>query len=119
MTKTQQAREKFNSSLDYSLITREDIFKLIDFLKIELKQFAENGNLEMQVEKLRISYLNPLKETGLKHAFISVESDYFDSRQGISFQEDGFIGFCGWADEENHKPFLLHLISGLIGNWSK
>ncbi len=107
MTKTQQAREKFkNLGLDYSLITKDDIFKLIDFLKIELKQSAKDGNLEMQIKELRISYLNPSQKMGLKHAFISVESAYFDRRQGISFEENGFIGFCGWADGANHKPFL-------------
>ena len=29
-----------------------------------------------------------------------------NGREAISFNSDGFIGFCGWADTQNSQPFL-------------
>lgn len=41
-----------------------------------------------------------------RYAFIRCRSDYFDDREAITFNNDGFIGFAGWADDENIKPVL-------------
>ncbi|MCW3783566.1 hypothetical protein [Defluviimonas salinarum] len=31
---------------------------------------------------------------------------YFDRREAVTFNRDGFIGFAGWADEKNVQPIL-------------
>ena len=33
-------------------------------------------------------------------------ADYFDDREAVSFNTDGFVGFAGWADSENVKPVI-------------
>ncbi|KKL44598.1 hypothetical protein LCGC14_2364080 [marine sediment metagenome] len=37
---------------------------------------------------------------------IRVESYYFKDREGITFHDDGFVGFAGWADDTNVQPLL-------------
>lgn len=43
---------------------------------------------------------------GIKSAFLKVSGFYFQGREAISFNEDGFIGIAGWADDTNVQPFL-------------
>jgi hypothetical protein len=33
-------------------------------------------------------------------------SRYFEKREAVTFNESGFVGFAGWADEENIVPVL-------------
>ena len=33
-------------------------------------------------------------------------SFYFQKREAVTFNPDGFIGFAGWADDENVKPIV-------------
>lgn len=33
-------------------------------------------------------------------------SYYFDNREAVTFNPDGFIGFAGWADVTNVQPIL-------------
>ena len=35
-----------------------------------------------------------------------INSHYFTQREAISFNEDGYIGFAGWADQGNTNPLL-------------
>lgn len=39
-------------------------------------------------------------------AELRCRADYFDNREAISFNTDGFIGFAGWADDTNVRPIL-------------
>lgn len=38
--------------------------------------------------------------------FLYCKTNLWSSREAVSFNTDGFIGFCGWADSDNVKPFL-------------
>jgi hypothetical protein len=40
-------------------------------------------------------------------AELRCRSDYFEDRQAVTFEQSGFIGFAGWADEVNVQPILL------------
>lgn len=42
----------------------------------------------------------------IKQAFVFVDGSYFDKRECISFNHDGFIGFCGWADDLYTMPIV-------------
>lgn len=42
----------------------------------------------------------------LLHCYLYVNSHYFERRECISFNPDGFIGFAGWADQGNTNPIL-------------
>ena len=39
-------------------------------------------------------------------AYVRVDGPYFEDREGISLEPGGFIGFAGWADSRNERPFL-------------
>lgn len=47
----------------------------------------------------------------LRTAELRCRSDYFTARQAISFEESGFLGFAGWADEVNVQPVLTAFIA--------
>ncbi|MEB3840525.1 hypothetical protein [Pseudomonas guariconensis] len=40
------------------------------------------------------------------YAEIRCKASYFDNREAITFNTDGFIGFAGWADSDNVQPIL-------------
>ena len=39
-------------------------------------------------------------------ADLRCRSLYFNDRQAITFEPDGFVGFAGWADQWNVQPIL-------------
>lgn len=41
---------------------------------------------------------------------IYCKSFYFKDREAVTFNDNGFIGFAGWADEENVQPILSAFI---------
>lgn len=43
-------------------------------------------------------------------AFLTANGEYFDAREVISFNRDGYIGFCGSADSENTAPVLAAFV---------
>lgn len=53
--------------------------------------------------------MNPKHETK-DMRYMTCSSDYFDDREAISFNSDGFIGFAGWSSETNVKPILEAVI---------
>lgn len=40
------------------------------------------------------------------YAAIRCKASYFDDREAITFNPDGFIGFAGWASDGNVQPIL-------------
>jgi len=38
--------------------------------------------------------------------FMTCRTDQWESREAVSFNSDGFIGFAGWADNKNIRPIL-------------
>ena len=104
------ARELFASKLSYEQITTNDIRALEGFLAIEYAQHERNGeHMEMHpcYRKKHQPQINLADGgRGIKSAFLRVSGFYFSGREAISFNEDGFIGFAGWADDTNVQPFL-------------
>lgn len=39
-------------------------------------------------------------------AGLTCSAFYFTGREAVSFNNDGFIGFCGWSDNINNQPIL-------------
>ena len=46
------------------------------------------------------------ERAGLYEAFLRVDGRYWQGREAVSFNGDGFIGIAGWADDNNVQPFL-------------
>lgn len=69
-----------------------------------LKEVGEGSSaLEMWVDDVCTE-----RESGPVDAFhILVDGPYFTRREGISLEPSGFVGFAGWADSRNERPFLV------------
>ena len=94
-------RKKFaECSFSYSKLNSNDLIFLMKFIRIELKKHKD---FKMFLsEKVDIKF----NEDTLKYFYLRVNGPYFENREAISFNIDGFIGFCGWASSNNSKPFL-------------
>ena len=109
MSRRELARNYFKEcNLTYDDINMNDIYKLIQILNVKITE--TNGYMLMIKEpKLRGRNTNiKLNKNGkLVFAEIRVKGTYFDDREAITFNEDGFIGLCGWADGYNLTPFVI------------
>ncbi len=103
----EEAREYFKEcNLTYEDIDMNNIYKLIQILN---KKISEVNSCVLMINepKLKGSYKNIIFKKGkMTFAQIKVKGDYFDSREAITFNEDGFIGFCGWASDDNARLFI-------------
>ena len=105
---TNEAREYFkNCGLTYDDITEGDILTLVMLLNKEIKKSNKVGETSVNTMSLskKIVFVNSPKQT-MKRCFLYMNSHYFTKRECISFNEDGFIGFAGWADQGNTNPIL-------------
>lgn len=106
MNAKEYMEQRKRTFLDYSQITNVDLARLRDFLKEEIAASLERGETTTSSLKLRdkvkVEYNRDLT---LRAAYFLVDSHYFEKREAISFNADGFIGLCGWADSKNARPF--------------
>jgi hypothetical protein len=103
-----EAREYFKSKgLSYADITEGDICTLVMLLNKYIKQACKNH--EMSVDTMRMSQRikSKFNTSGkLIECYLFINSHYFTQRECISFNIDGFIGFCGWAGGDNPRPII-------------
>ncbi len=103
-----EARDYFKKcGLTYDDITEGDILTLVILLNQEIKKSNKSGETSMGTLTLskKMDFVQSPKHT-MKKCFLYVNSHYFTQRECISFNADGFIGFCGWADQGNTNPIL-------------
>lgn len=107
-TSREAARKYFSKKgLSYNDVKRKDIEKLNEMLEKEILKCAAN---EECIETMKA---NPKIKTKCRtnskiiKACLYVDSHYFSKRESISFNEDGFIGFAGWAGDSNVRPIIL------------
>lgn len=94
-----EARKYFNHTrLRYSDINEGDILVLCMLLQKELKSEKYDVSVNMRLSQ-RIETTYRL-DGQLVECSTFVNSHYFKNRECITFNPDGFIGFCGWADEK-------------------
>lgn len=117
-------RDVFNSRFSYSDIGASDIMALEGFLGIELALYRETTDYGRDMgmtishhkkDKPKVSFRDDEPDR-LESAFLRCDGAYFHGREAISFNSDGFIGFCGWADSKNTAPFL-RAFSRWMGEW--
>lgn len=109
MNRRELARNYFEKcNLTYDEITMNDLYKLIQILNIKI---AEAGSCMLMINEPKLSGINKniklSKDGKLVFAEIRVKGTYFEDREAITFYDDGFIGFCGWADGYNLTPFVM------------
>ena len=79
----------------------------------DLKEVGEGSlALEMWVDDVCTE-----RESGPVDDFhILVDGPYFTRREGISLEPSGWVGFAGWADPCNERPFLC-AFARLLDEW--
>ena len=100
------ARQYFKETgLDYSVLTEESLYQLTVYLMEELR--AHESLMPMKIHNQKGSPFKAITMNGkIREAYFNVDGPYFKSREAISFNSDGFIGFAGWADSINTSPFI-------------
>ena len=117
---TDEAREYFKP-LTYDDLTEKNFNRLVAILtevlgkwnrhELEFRnKWGHGNNYLMTIHEHKRFGRYPgtrfVNKNGKKEAFIIVKCDNYSYREGISFNKDGFIGFAGWADSDNVRPFL-------------
>ena len=112
-----QAREYFaNKGLTYGDISEGDVCVLVMLLNKHIKRAC--AKFAMSTDTMRMS--QKIKSTfnangEMKECYLFINSHYFKQRECISFNRDGFIGFCGWADLRNTAPIVAAFIEWCDG----
>ena len=101
---TELPREIFKESG----LTYNDVYDNLSLLRDYLSAELENHtNLKMKLSNevdTSLRFIHGIRN--IECFFIKVDGPYFKDREAISFNPDGFIGFCGWADSKNCIPFI-------------
>lgn len=108
ITTSDQARDLYKAKgLSYDDITSGEICVLVMLLNKHIKQACKKGKMSADTMRMSEKINSKYRTNGkLIECFLHVNSHYFTRRECISFNEDGFIGFCGWADSRNQQPIL-------------
>lgn len=103
-----EARSYFRGKgLSYDSINEGDILVLVMMCQQELKKSCKDG--ETSTSTMRLSEKLDMKRKtngAIVSCFLYMNSHYFTRREAISFNQNGFIGFAGWADQGNVNPLL-------------
>ncbi|WP_395454663.1 hypothetical protein ACHMW5_13400 [Azospirillum melinis] len=90
------------SGLDYAVLTPENLRRLVSLIDREMKA----SRLMHATFRMRRKLGMHRVDGKLSHASLRCKSSYFDDREAVTFNDDGFIGFAGWADDANVVPVL-------------
>lgn len=111
----EHVRSFFNEHLTYSDISEIDIEVLSYCIGLECaKRYRVGDSMRMWLpkEKCYQPIVRMSKEhNGIQEAYLRISGKYFKGREAISFNRDGFVGFAGWSDESNVKPFLFGFLN--------
>lgn len=101
--KTDIVRERFKErGLSYKKIDKT----AINFLYIYLNKTLEGTGMSVNYSK-GMDKRGKFNEDGsIIEFYITVDGEYYTDRECISFNRDGFIGFCGWASSRNEAPII-------------
>lgn len=98
-----EARKAFeDAGLTYAVITPATLRRLRTLINMSMK---DAGRLDGTLRCKQRGTIT-LSKTGRFFAEIRCRAFYFDDREAVSFNDDGFIGFAGWADNINVQPIL-------------
>lgn len=103
-----EARERFSElGLSYSDIREADIALLAWMLDRKLKDAVKKNPEAISTMHMSKKVTVKTNRNGsIVKAFVFVNSHYFTQREAISFNEHGYIGFCGWASDANAAPIV-------------
>lgn len=95
------ARAAFKvAGLTYADLSKDDLHALRDTIHVEMmkSKLIEGYRMNRAVEMVR--WPNGW-------AALTCKAYYFEKREAVTLNPGGFIGFAGWADDENVVPVLV------------
>lgn len=107
-----EARTYFvEKGLSYDDVTEANLDSLERLLILTLAEYRTSGDehaeqMGMYLRKRLKKHTKILKRTGLQYAMFRVNGSYFENREAITFNRDGFIGFGGEFSSVNVQPML-------------
>jgi hypothetical protein len=107
--KRERARQLFKKSgIKYLDLTRKDLQRLRNIInaKMVASEVIEGTLRCRQRPYMRVS-------AGRPYGGIRCRSFYFDDREVVTFNPDGFLGFAGWAADGNVQPILHGFVEWL------
>lgn len=117
MLRPDELRESFKGfNLTYADVRRRDVRVLMLIIEQKLEEYnAEQSKSDAPIPiTLRWDIDERYDENGgVEYAFIRCDGNYFDDREAISFNSDGFIGFCCWADSKREDVFMSAFVDWL------
>lgn len=107
----EEARQYFADRLTYEDLDKTNWRQLIAILE---KHIQKHNEKELQKSEYERNYIMEIGKCVFrkgtksipKKAYINVKLDNYTEREGISFNPNEFIGFCGWADNYNLQVFV-------------
>ena len=110
----EEARQAFkDSKIEYAELSYMDIKMLTIYVDNEFKEAFINDEINSMMYTNKKIQIKKDKYLNLTAAFLFVDGSYFEKRECISFNQDGFIGFAGWASDKNVKPIIKGFIKWL------
>lgn len=96
-----EARQLFkDSGLTYAVNSPENLRRLITLINSHM---IASGVIDGTLRMRRSTGVN---KYGKGTAELRCRAFYFDSREAVTFNPNGFVGFAGWAADENVAPIL-------------
>ncbi|MBP2663774.1 MAG: hypothetical protein H6Q71_1722 [Firmicutes bacterium] len=100
-----EARQYFkDKGLTYSVLNTQTVKLLKNLVQKEIDKLKNEKNDCCLISINRLRPVNSQLSNGWVE--LTVKGDYFDNREAITFNRDGFIGFAGWASTKNCQPFI-------------
>ena len=94
------------STIDFYSLPISSFVRLAELINKEILPLLADESYSM-IKRLECSNnIEEDKMNGLKAIFLFCRGSYFRKREAISFNRDGFIGFCGELSGCNQTPFV-------------
>lgn len=107
-----EARTYFvEKGLSYDDVTEVNLQLLERLLMLELANYRLSGGkhaeeMGMYLHKRLKKHTKISKKSGLQYSMFKLKGSYFENREAITFNRDGFIGFGGELSSANVQPIL-------------
>jgi hypothetical protein len=115
-----EARQYFaDKGLTYNDITEGDIATLSYMLNQRIKRAAKYGEITRGTHLSANMDIDMRDDGSIKGCYLYVSAPHYADRECVSFNENGFIGFAGWSDDEIVQPILQAFIEwcDIISDW--
>ena len=114
MTRDEARAYFWDKGLTYADISGTDLGYLSALLNLHFvkrrKEQLGAGESPYWVRTHQILRVEWTRSGALGYAFLTGKGLHFASREVVSFNRDGFIGFCGDASDRNAQPVLAAFV---------